>query len=458
MSCAFEAWVIRIISGYSVKWWLHLISTVVIMLVCSSTLLLSTPYRNAVTFFLQSIFYILPSIFLIVESPFKSYLKAILSGWYFLAWGVFLTTSLVCFFNPEFVLSEASRPLFGIIPTISFCIFLVSGYILLMLAKERSDMLINEIQKSLQKSEKRFQRIVETSIEGILIFDENYCITFANKNMAQILGYTVEEMYGKPIVSFFSPENLDVYYHQEALRKTGTDSVYECALLRRDGKIKWFLVSAKALIDDNGKFEGSFAMLTDISDRKEMEILLEESNRRLEELSNTDGLTGIANRRKFDEVLELEYNRLSRSKLKLSIILLDIDFFKEYNDYYGHVMGDECLRQIGQILSNSINKEVDLAARYGGEEFACILPDTELKDAVKVVEKIQVSIKNLKIEHLKSPVNSFVTSSFGVITVQHSPQSSPRDIIEMVDQYMYKAKNSGRNKIESAEWNGTEWI
>ncbi|HHU49612.1 MAG: GGDEF domain-containing protein [Caldicoprobacterales bacterium] len=187
-----------------------------------------------------------------------------------------------------------------------------------------------------------------------------------------------------------------------------------------------------------------------------MELLLEESNRRLTELSNKDSLTGIANRRCFDATLEHEYFRLRRSNSKLSIILLDIDHFKEYNDCCGHVMGDDCLRQIGRVLAGSVNRSVDLAARYGGEEFACILPDTSIDGAVKIAEKIQQRIQDLKIEHKKSPVSEFVTASFGVTTVQYSSEISPSEVIAMADKLLYKAKVSGRNMIEFAESKGPE--
>ena len=135
-----------------------------------------------------------------------------------------------------------------------------------------------------------------------------------------------------------------------------------------------------------------------------------------------------------------------------AIILFDIDHFKEYNDHYGHVMGDECLRKVGQASASCINQGVDLAARYGGEEFACILPDTDIHSAVKIAESIQQRIQELKIVHEASPVLEFVTASFGVTTVQYSPEISPSDIIAMADKLLYKAKVSGRNRIEYAEF------
>ena len=155
-----------------------------------------------------------------------------------------------------------------------------------MLAKERSDLQVKEIQESLKKSETRFQQIVETAIEGILIFDEKYRITFSNENMASMLGYTIAEMLGRTYLSFFPESHIDVYDQQEELRKKGKTSVYESCLLTKDGQKHWFLISAKALLDDQGNFAGSFGMFTDINDRKEMELLLEDTNRKLTELSN----------------------------------------------------------------------------------------------------------------------------------------------------------------------------
>lgn len=451
LGCAYEAWAVRILSGQNVTRRLHLFTSVGIILVCSTTLFLDSPFRTGLVFFLQSVFYFLPAVFLFAKSERKFSLQLLLAVCYSITALVFLVASVICFGAPSYVLSLASRSLHGIIPIMSFCIFIISGSILLMLAKERSDMQVLEIKKDLEQTETRFQQIVETAIEGILIFDEQYRITFANENMASMLGYTVDEMIGRSYVSFFPKSQLDVYKYQESLRKRGADSVYECRLLTKEGQEHWFLISAKALVDDFGRFEGSFAMLTDIDERKKMELLLEESNRQLTELSNRDSLTGIANRRCFDATLEHEYFRLQRSNSQLSVILLDIDHFKEYNDYYGHVMGDECLRQIGSVLASCISRSVDLAARYGGEEFACILPDTDIKSAVRIAEKIRQRIEDLKIEHKKSPVSPFVTASFGVVTVRYSSARSLEDIVSIADKLLYKAKVFGRNRIEYAE-------
>lgn len=185
-------------------------------------------------------------------------------------------------------------------------------------------------------------------------------------------------------------------------------------------------------------------MLTDINDRKEMEMLLED-------LSNKDGLTGIANRRKFDETLNNDYIRLQQTNAKLSVLLIDIDYFKKYNDYYGHLMGDECLRKIGQVLSENVNHRLELAARYGGEEFACILPEVDLDTALEIAEKIRLQIMDLNIDHKKSTIADVVTASIGLVTINCSYQYTTNDILEKADRLLYEAKNSGRNQTKYQE-------
>jgi len=409
---------------------------------------LDKPYPMGVVFLLQSICYFLPGIFLLKKSCLKYSLYLLMALCYCASGFAFLSAAVICTVLHKYSSLIGYSAILNIIPLLSFAVFLKSNLLLLMLAKERSYMKLIETQKSLKKSEIRFQYIVETAIEGILIFDENHNITFANTNMALTLGYTVDEMIGKSYTCFFSQSQSDIDAYQDYLIKNRDGAVYECCMKRKDGQYHWFLISVKAIMDDTGDFDGFFAMLTDINERKKMELLLEESNRQLTELSNKDGLTGIANRRFFDARLEHEYSRLKRSNSKLSIIIFDVDNFKEYNDYYGHVMGDMCLREIAKVAESSINSPVDLMARYGGEEFACILPDTDIQSAVKIAEQIRSKIHQLKIEHKKSNVSDYVTASFGVTTVKYSSERGLADIIAIADKMLYKAKECGRNVIE----------
>ena len=175
---------------------------------------------------------------------------------------------------------------------------------------------------------------------------------------------------------------------------------------------------------------------------------LEESNRKLEAMSNTDGLTGIANRRRFDKVLAQEYARHARLGARLSLILLDIDHFKAFNDCYGHIEGDECLRQIARVIADCATRPADLAARYGGEEFACILPETDNSGAVAIAEEIRRRIIDRAMPHKGSKVAGCVTASMGVATVQCVAGGSAVDVLAQVDQLLYLAKSSGRNRME----------
>jgi diguanylate cyclase (GGDEF)-like protein len=164
-------------------------------------------------------------------------------------------------------------------------------------------------------------------------------------------------------------------------------------------------------------------------------------------LAGTDGLTGLANRRRFDEVLETEFSRLRRSRAPLSLILIDVDHFKDYNDSYGHVAGDECLKRIGSLLDVSLNRAPDISARYGGEEFAAILPETEHEGAVAIAERIRGDIAALRIPHGASSVADHVTISVGIVTHDCSAVESPREFVRMADEQLYRAKSEGRNRI-----------
>lgn len=452
LGCSYEAWAVRIMIGRSRISWRYRISVFLgIAASCSLAVLLSVPYRSGLVFLLQSAFYFLPAAFLFQKPKSSFRLRLLLASCYSLTGLVFFSNAAVCFLFPGSAMAIGRNSVFLAIPVVTFSIFVISGFILLMHAKERSDMLVQAIQKDLIKSEIRFQHIVETAIEGIIIFDGDYRISFANDNMASILGYSVGEMLGKSYASFFPGDQTEIYEQQEVFRKQGRDSVYECRLLKKDGSANWFLVSEKPIFGEKGTFEGSFAMLTDIDQRKKMELLLEESNRRLTELSNKDGLTGIANRRRFDDALQQECKRLERSNSRLSVILLDIDFFKEYNDCYGHVMGDVCLRKVGRVMERCINRSVDLAARYGGEEFACILPDTDLEGAAAIAECIRRGIEGLKIEHKKSSISKYVTASLGVATAGYFPEITPERLINKADELLYEAKMSGRNAVKKGK-------
>lgn len=169
----------------------------------------------------------------------------------------------------------------------------------------------------------------------------------------------------------------------------------------------------------------------------------------LKRQSNLDGLTGLPNRRAFDELLRQEWRRGARLESPLSLILLDIDFFKQYNDHYGHLAGDECLRQVGKQLA-TVGRSIDFVGRYGGEEFVCVLPHTDSSGAVRVAERLKEAITQLEITHAKSRAADYITISLGVATQVPRDADDPLDLIEKADQMLYRAKGAGRNCFISA--------
>jgi len=179
-----------------------------------------------------------------------------------------------------------------------------------------------------------------------------------------------------------------------------------------------------------------------------LEQKVEERTRQLEALSNQDWLTGIANRRKLDEYLLHEYNLAARGSFPLSLIILDIDFFKMFNDRYGHLAGDDCLREVAQTLSDSLHRTSDFAARYGGEEFMAILSNSSHDAACEIAERIRINIEQLDIPHEGSTVAPRVTVSLGICTLTNCKKTPLRDFIAHADESLYRAKEKGRNRIE----------
>jgi len=189
---------------------------------------------------------------------------------------------------------------------------------------------------------------------------------------------------------------------------------------------------------------------------------LQAANLKLERLATLDALTQLANRRRFDQYLDIEWRRQAREQTPLSLILCDIDSFKSYNDTYGHPGGDECLRQVARAIGNAVDRPADLVARYGGEEFAVILPNTEIQGAVRVAEHVQLKIAALQLPHAGSQVSQYVTVSLGVASMVPAFESGASILIAAADQALYEAKRLGRDRIQvyqvdpaSAKTNGT---
>jgi diguanylate cyclase (GGDEF)-like protein len=174
---------------------------------------------------------------------------------------------------------------------------------------------------------------------------------------------------------------------------------------------------------------------------------LEQANQQLLHLAMSDTLTQLSNRRSFDEYLSREWQRMGREFSPLSLILCDVDFFKAYNDTYGHPAGDKCLTAVAHVLSEAVKRPADFVARYGGEEFAVILPNTEAIGAAHVAQKIQSKVKALKIPHANSRVSEYVTVSIGIASLFPTSESSPETLIAAADRALYQSKAQGRNCV-----------
>ncbi len=184
--------------------------------------------------------------------------------------------------------------------------------------------------------------------------------------------------------------------------------------------------------------------LSDITQSK-----LKATTEKLNEISNIDALTGLYNRRYFDDALKKEWNSALRLKSSIVLIMIDIDFFKKYNDTYGHLQGDKCLKEVAEAIKNHAKRPRDIVVRFGGEEFMLLLPETKMDGAIRVAERILSGIENMKIEHSASPINQVVTVSIGVTSVIPDQNISVESVLEKADKALYTAKNDGRNCIRT---------
>ena len=178
---------------------------------------------------------------------------------------------------------------------------------------------------------------------------------------------------------------------------------------------------------------------------------LEEANQKLQLLSSMDELTGIANRRQFNQTLDKEWRRSLRDNKPLSLIMIDIDCFKLYNDNYGHQAGDDCLKQVAYVLNTQARRPGDLVARYGGEEFAIVLPDSHSESAVQYAHRVRTAIDTLRIPHEYSTTAKHITISMGVATVIPNNKMTPDNLIKLSDDALYQSKQEGRNRITVAK-------
>ncbi|MCF6751416.1 sensor domain-containing diguanylate cyclase [Stutzerimonas degradans] len=280
-------------------------------------------------------------------------------------------------------------------------------------------------------------------------------IDWATMTFAYI-GPQIETLLGWPQGSWLSANDWAERMHPEdrewvvnfcvAQSQSGIDHEADYRALTRDGRYVWIRDVVHVLRNAAGEVEALVGFMFDISERKQTEQKLLQLQKQLEELSYQDGLTGVANRRMFDNRFQMEWSNAQRTSQPLSLILLDIDYFKQYNDHYGHVRGDDCLKSVGQALSGAAVRPRDLLARYGGEEFVLLLPETDAQAAAQVAERCRQLIRGQNIQHAHSQVAPQLTISLGVGTLVPGPFDQPQAFLEKVDRLLYKAKHQGRNQ------------
>lgn len=276
--------------------------------------------------------------------------------------------------------------------------------------------------------------------------------TYIGPQIEQLLGWTPE--------SWVSVDDWAERMHPDdrervvnfcvSQSKAGTDHEADYRALTKDGDYIWIRDVVHVVRDETGSVEALIGFMFDISERKKNEARLNHLQKELEELSYKDGLTGVANRRMFDKVFDSEWANARRNRKPLSLIMIDIDYFKQYNDQYGHIQGDDCLRAVARTLTEAVHRPRDFVGRFGGEEFVLVLPETDAASAKQIAEKCRSLIQQRQIPHENSAVSEVLTISLGVGTITPGAPDNKKAFIDAVDQCLYKAKGNGRDCLVSA--------
>jgi diguanylate cyclase (GGDEF)-like protein/PAS domain S-box-containing protein len=326
---------------------------------------------------------------------------------------------------------------------IYFLILLATVYLLAaVLAKE------NRLAKELRESETRYRVLAETSQDVILRTSMDGVRTYVSPSLEQVTGWTEEQLPrpGKmdPLVHPSDIPGLSAFL-EDMRREPGRRSLV-FRLCKSSGEYAWLEAYVGTIFDhDNIPIELVWT-IRDISLRVEHEENLKSQMKWAHALASTDSLTGLSNRRAFDEALVAEWSRCAESGDSLAVLMMDVDEFKLYNDSYGHQSGDQCLREIGSVIRDCIRQPGDVGSRYGGEEFAVILPRASIHRAQDVADRIRERVEALQIEHSSSS-NGVVTLSAGVASAYPERGMPPDAVVHVADQGLYAAKRAGRNRV-----------
>jgi len=315
-------------------------------------------------------------------------------------------------------------------------------------ARVRAQLQFRRTSLSQQEQADRLRLIVNSIDEGLMIIEPSGRIQYANPACDRYLGYAPGELAGCTLDGLLAPsvaqEYLDLFTRSVAGANTGTGApdcrgAREVLIRQRDGILRAMDLTLTPMTADPPLF---VALLHDITHHKQSETALQRA-------ALVDPLTKIANRRHFDAFLEKEWQRAVRSSQPLSLIVLDVDHFKGYNDSLGHAAGDACLQQVAMALQSHALRATDLAARYGGEEFVLLFGETGFETAIALGEAIRAHIESLHIPNPRSTTSEWVTASLGVATIVPTQLDDLKDFFVSADRAMYAVKDAGRNGVRA---------
>lgn len=291
--------------------------------------------------------------------------------------------------------------------------------------------------------EMNYYRIMTENLSDIIsTFNDEWKYLYISPSAKRLLGYDAKEIIGRKIKDFIHSEDMDsVNLFKERLNNTSEIEPIRYRFMKKDGSYIWIESTVRSMKGKNGTAEEWITASRDITKQKDIE-------ERLEDMSYIDGLTEIHNRRYFDENILIEWNRAINNSQPISLLIFDIDYFKNYNDTYGHLKGDECLKLVASSINNLFVTSTDFVARYGGEEFALISNNTNEAGAFIIAERVRENIEALNIENINSKVKPTLTISIGVATILPNPNINFKKLITNADEALYKAKKNGRNRSE----------
>lgn len=305
-------------------------------------------------------------------------------------------------------------------------------------------------ERKLIESENRYRSLIDLSPEVIFVHSRHQ-IEFINHKVVEFIGAKkLDDLLGKTVFDFLHPDDRRAAVINMAkgfTNKSVLNQNSELRFIRFDGKVVTANVGA-TLIEYNGK-PAIMGVIHDITEKKETERKLLEANELLQKISSLDGLTGIPNRRFYDEMLKNDWEHAIEQNQTLSLLMIDIDYFKLYNDTYGHQQGDYCLQEVAKALQACVEQSGDFIARYGGEEFSAILRETSYDRTLQMAEKLRSTIEELKIPHAHSTIGPYVTISVGVATFHPRSDMSVHDLIQHADRALYETKRNGRNSVHT---------